>query len=768
MKIFCFLITFLSLSSFGIMKINSSFPAGGQAGTECHLSIYGSGLDKFIDILFYEAGVDLVEVVEKTDKKLKLKLKIIKNADLGPRLYRLLNEDGLSDVRIFSISQFPNYFEIEKIKAKEKIFNNDRKTAELVKKNSTICGSILNGDLDYYGIELEKGERLSCEIEAMRLANRFFDPHLSLFDEQGTELVANDDNTLLRQDSYLEYVAPSQGKYFLLVRDSEYAGNYAANYRLHVGDFPRPVMSYPAVIKNDEVTKLQYILASQEKVTQQLDAVKLLGKQQISFKQGGQASPSPIHILSNKNKSVLELEPNNEKKQATKFESMPINLNGVIEKKGDVDWWAVKLEAKKDYVFKLEARSLRSPLDGVLEIYNEKGKVLKKQDDTRGFDPKITLKSNEAGWYYIRIFDHLRRGALNFVYALTIELKAPTLALNLPPKRDRTQEGQTINLIQGSRMLCLLSVNRDGASGKEQIQFKNLPKGVTAKLIKVPDGLGQLPILFEAKADAKVAPYFIEPRISNDKKIQGSFGQRVSLVNGGNNKVFEHHDLSKLALGLLPKAPYSFQVESLTKSLPRYGNRNLLIKLKRDEGFDAEVHIKLAYKSKGFTGLDQVKIPKGKNEVSYNVSIGGDAALGKWPIVFFANTNHNKLVYSMASEPHFIDVSEQFFSVKSGQCTVKRSQKRDLTVTLQHLRAFDKQAKAELKGLPQGIVVKELSIDKATQELKFELEVGAKVRPGTYKDLYVSFDFEADKVQLNQNIRTGGIFRVSAPKKVKK
>ena len=749
-----------------LVKPKACYPAGAQRGTELLVTITGSGLDAVTGILFYEPGLELVKLEETTSKKLKALIKIASDAPLGPSLYRLVGKDGLSDARIFSVSQYANYLEKENPKSKTKSYNNSPSNAEAVSKNITINGVTYAGDLDHYSFDLKKGEEISIEIEAMRLANRFFDPHLSLLNEKGELLAQNDDHVLVRQDSFLQYTAPKDGKYILLVRDSEYGGNNDAKYRVNLGHFPRPQVTYPVLIQKDKNVKLDYLIKKDHKLTKEVK-INQLGRQKHYLNHVGMMSPSPNWLQVNTHQVSLESEPNDEKKQANRALGLPLNLNGRIEQSGDIDWWAVMLDAKQEIQLQVHARSLRSPLDAVLEVYNEKGKVVKRQDDSGGQDPKITFKTSYKGMYYIRIFDHLRRGGFSYSYGISVQKKQAKLSLELPPSRDRTQESQSINLSQMGRALCMMSVNRDGSSGKETIHVEGLPKGVTAKLIQCKAGLGQIPILFEASKDAVTKAYFIKPQIANEQKLEGEFHQTISLVNGANNKMFEHHHVDKLALAVLPKAPFSFTIESSPTALPRYGNKDLIIKLIRSEGFDSEVNFKLAYKTQGFSGIDQVKIPKGKSEVRYNLSLAGDAPLGKWPLIFVAKTTHKNLSYSLASEPHFVDVSEQYFSLKAGQCTAKHNQERDLKISLNQLRAFDQKAEVHLKGLPSGVSAERLHIDKAAKELIFKLNIGAKVRPGTYKDLYVSFAFESDKIKLNQNIRTGGTFRISAPKKQK-
>src|SRR5258706_342833 len=95
-------------------------------------------------------------------------------------------------------------------------------------------------------ISPSRGQRISAEIEAMRLGRAAFDPYLVIHDGAGAVLAAADDTALLMQDSFLSLIAPKDGTYIIQVRETSYGGSGDFQYRLHVGTFPRPTAVYPA------------------------------------------------------------------------------------------------------------------------------------------------------------------------------------------------------------------------------------------------------------------------------------------------------------------------------------------------------------------------------------------------------------------------------------------------------------------------------------------------------------------------------------------
>ena len=58
---------------------------------------------------------------------------------------------------------------------------------------------------------------------------------------------------------FLSVVIPEDGEYTILVRETSYRGADNCRYRLHVGNFPRPTVAYPAGGKRGEQLKVQFL-----------------------------------------------------------------------------------------------------------------------------------------------------------------------------------------------------------------------------------------------------------------------------------------------------------------------------------------------------------------------------------------------------------------------------------------------------------------------------------------------------------------------------
>jgi hypothetical protein len=126
---------------------------------------------------------------------------------------------------------------------------------------------------------------------------------------------------------------------------------------------------------------------------------------------------------------VIEKEPNNSAKEAQKQESSQVVVNGVLDKGGDVDTFAVSLKAGQTLVASLMAKgTLGSPMDGVLQVLGPRGFVLEHNDDDHGLDPQIVFTAPADGDYGVRVFAFPETanssvafaGGANFIYRLTL------------------------------------------------------------------------------------------------------------------------------------------------------------------------------------------------------------------------------------------------------------------------------------------------------------------------------------------------------------
>ena len=125
---------------------------------------------------------------------------------------------------------------------------------------------------------------------------------------------------------------------------------------------------------------------------------------------------------------INEREPNNDPKKPQLLKGN-VTINGRLLSAGDVDVFGVMLGKGQTLVAAMEAnRTLKSPMDGILQIVSPKGFVLAQNDDFHGMDPQVIFTARAEGLYLVRTFafpetptSSIRfAGAATFVYRLTV------------------------------------------------------------------------------------------------------------------------------------------------------------------------------------------------------------------------------------------------------------------------------------------------------------------------------------------------------------
>lgn len=141
----------------------------------------------------------------------------------------------------------------------------------------------------------------------------------------------------------------------------------------------------------------------------------------------GAAAPLPFIVgaLS----EINEQEPNDSAAKPQALPSPSCTVNGRLEKRGDVDTFAVSLSKDQSLVAAVAAHeTLGSPMDPVLQIVSPRGVVLAHSDDERGLDPLVNCVAPSDGVYLVRVFAFPATpdasislaGGETFIYRLTV------------------------------------------------------------------------------------------------------------------------------------------------------------------------------------------------------------------------------------------------------------------------------------------------------------------------------------------------------------
>ena len=751
-------------------------PRGGQTGTDVALTFEGQRLGDAQEVFVYEPGVTVIKIEQPTDKKVegkqvKVTVKIAPDARVGEYQMRLRTATGITELKSFWVGRLPI--------VQEKEPNSDFKTPQPIPLNVTVAGVIENEDQDFFIVEAKKGQRLTAEIEGMRLGEAPFDPYLAILDESRFELTTNDDSPLLRQDSIVSILAPKDGKYIIQLRDSAFGGSGSSFYRLHVGTFPRPRVVYPLGGQVGTSVALKYI----GDVAGTIDeTIKLPDKPNDALElyctQDGQRPPSPNHFRVSDFPSVDEVEPNDTPKQATTYTGpLPVAFNGIIskppgasaqdEKTQDADYF--KFAAKKGQALDINvyARRLRSPLDPVLSLYDDKGRQIATNDDNGGPDSYLRFNVPSDGEYVVRVRDHLRAAGDQYVYRIEITPAKPTITLSIPQYTQQySQERQAVTVPRGNLYATLVRLQKqDVPGGAVVMNCPDLPAGIKMDAENLDAAVDAVPVLFEAAPDAKVGGKLVDLDAKPAKDgadVASGFHQLIELVTNGNQQPFYTIGVDKLAVAVAEEAPFKLKIVEPKVPLVQGGQMNLKIVAERNKEFTGPINVKMLFKPPGVEAAANVEIPANKSEIIYPINASDGAAAHKWKLIVVGSAESNGQTW-VSSPFATVEVAPPLLTAKLTNATVEQGKNVTMTADLEVKTKFEGKAKVELVGLPGNSTAPEKEITADDKKVEFDVTTAKTTPASQNKGLFLRVTVVRDGEPIVHNIARGGILRVDAP-----
>jgi len=706
--------------------LNVIAPQGGQIGTELDVQLRGARLADAQELLLYEPGIEVRQLQGEANRVL-VKLAIAPNCRLGAHALRIRTATGISPLRLFFVGPLTEILEKEP--------NSDFQHPQPIDLETTVNGVVETEDVDYFCLSARKGERISVEIEGLRLGRTFFDPCIALLNTEGFELARCDDAPLLHQDAYLSIVAPEDGQYIVEVRESAYRGDANCGYRLHVGRFPRPSAVFPAGGRSGETLEVRWV---GDVLGERTETVTLPNQPVADFglfahdEHGTAPSANPFRLSNLEN--ILEVEPNNDSQQATSA-TAPAALNGIIADDGDLDYF--RFHASKGQVFDIRvlARQLRTQLDPVLRIVRAGGAGVAGNDDTDGPDSYVRFTAPEDDDYVLNVRDQLGQGGPDYVYRVEITPARPAMTLDL---REQFRFVATrAEVPRGGRTAVLVTAARRDFNAPVGLTLGGTPRGVEAQTVEIPAGRDVTPLLLTAADDAPLGGTLVDlvGRSADEKlDVAGHLRQRTLLVRGKNNRDVWRHFADRMALAVTEKRPFSIEIVQPAVPLVQQGSMDLKVVANRDEGFQAPIELRMLYDPPGVSSSRSVRIGEGENEASIPLTASAGAAVQTWKIAVLgiANAGGRVVVSSQLAD---LDIAPPLLALTFPKTVVQQGGSTDFVVGVKKNRPLPSVVHAELVGLPGGATAAPLEISNDSTELKFRVTTTDEVRPGRHKSI---------------------------------
>ncbi len=485
--------------------VNWVYPAGGQRGKTVEVTVSGKEFQGASGVRLSGTGVNakVLQVVNPTT--VKAALEIAPNAEPGQRDLRLVTPGGVTNRLRFFVGELPEINETEP--------NTERSQAQNLDALPVVVnGQVLERDRDYYRFSAKAGQVLVIRLEGRRVlpylpdtVPGFLDGCLTLFDAGG-KAVASADRFRFDPDPLLIYPVPQDGQYTLEVSDILYRGRADFVYRLTIGAVPYLTHVFP--------------LGAQRNTTAQ---VALFGANlpapNLSFPVPTDAPPvrpvvlpgvpnlNPVPFAAGDYPEVGETEPNDAPPQANRV-SVPVTINGRIQKPGDVDHFLFAAQANQVLVMEVFARRLDSPLDAHLSLRNAQGGQLAEADEYQDpltplvmhhADARLVYTFPAAGDYVLRIRDMEVAGGEEYAYRLVIAPPKPDFFLYAMPDNPRTGKGETA-------VIGVKAIRLDGFGGEINLSVQDLPPGFAASDAVILAGQNEARLTITAAPDAPAGP----------------------------------------------------------------------------------------------------------------------------------------------------------------------------------------------------------------------------------------------------------------------
>jgi len=472
----------LTVTSFtAAPELKHLYPAAGQQGTQVAVAFAGK-FDPWPPQVWTDAsGVTFTP----TPITGTFNVEIAAEAEPGPHLVRIFNEEGASIPRFFIVSAKPELRDREP--------NDDFKAPQpIAALPATISGRLdKSGDAECFAVTLKKDETLVAWVEAYVLASTC-DALLRIVDTSGHVLAFNHDGRTL--DPFLAWPAPHDGTFIVQLMafahppasSVQLAGGEGCVYRLHVtaGPFVRHTMPLAVPGKGAATLRLMgWNLPASEMELSEALAVPARGNAAAVVPLPGVSSVQPLMITGIP--EAIEQEPNDSAAAAGKLEA-PCAVSGQISAAGDEDRYTFTALKGRIYELKLLAGRLGSGLDAWLKVEGADGKELVRDDDGGGArDPRLLWTAPANGAFTIAVGDLTHSGGEDFVYRLAVA--------EPPPYITATTATPTLALEAGKTEELKVTVKRlHGFKGKLQLAANKLPAGVSAPAVEVPEKDGEV------------------------------------------------------------------------------------------------------------------------------------------------------------------------------------------------------------------------------------------------------------------------------------
>jgi hypothetical protein len=480
----------------------------------------------------------------------------------------------------------------------------------------------------------------------------FLDASLELLDERETVLAVAEDTVGL--DPLIHYELPADGDYTIKVQSLSFAGFSQAVYRLTLGEIPWPTMVFPPGGKRGDTVTVEFSGPNVPPGTRQTITIanEPFPLQDISMP-GPAEGLQFLTLLRGDYAEHVETSDNETRQQAMPL-SLPATVNGRFENELDEDWYRVSLEMGAGLLLQTTAqRHLVSPVDTVVEVFDESGKLLAENDDGRPFaneclhdfascDSWLAFAAPAQGNYLVRVRDQGQSSGSRAVYRLSIEPLRPDFELfQWPDAVPIWGPGTTASFV-----VPLLP--RGGFNADVELKIVGLPEGWTGSTANVPAASFRnyngseyaIKTLMTITAPAEappgaMAPFHVVAQSAQDGRVIERQAQPLSLLGNSHNDRM-HHRYSPGARAVLAQGMGAWVEATVSEvSVPFGGKTEIPVRIHRAMGAAENISLTVdgPTVAAGCAWSPPLVVPAGQTELVVPLSVSPERPPGVYDLV---------------------------------------------------------------------------------------------------------------------------------------
>ncbi|MBC8353554.1 MAG: PPC domain-containing protein [Planctomycetes bacterium] len=574
--------------------IESVFPPSIQRGEVNRVTVRGVNMLGATDLWLTLPGqtFEAQQVTDSTATEATFEIEVATDAPLGLYGLRLATRDGLSNAHIFAIDQLRPIAENEAIDSV--VPNNKREQAQDVVLPAAVFGSCTDADLDYFAFDVAASETVAFEVVGNRLG-KAFDPVVTIFKENGQFVAEHDNDVGLFFDCRFQHTFKEPGRHIIRVQDTRFLGSPNWTYVLRMGSFPVARVAFPSTAARGEQLLVDFPQTDcgprEFAFPEALSADRFF----ISLRGDNHNAPTWLPLAVSSLPNTVESEPNDSQTEATTA-MIPGNLHGIMNRRGDGDFFAFDLKEGQRLEFRSDTRDSGSAADLELTLFGPDGKNLKTIDDVGFEDAAFEFSAPADGRYTLKAVEVVRKHGPEYVYRIEVKERQPSISL--------TSEIGRIAIPQGTWQPLLLKLDRKDFNGEVKLELVGAPEGMMLRESVIDEGALTGGLLVDESTPAGIYTLqVVGTAVHNDMELRSvartqPIIDRLPTGRGPHGEPFELREdqrrlppslTDRIAVVVLPKSPYNFEVKSQLVTLPRYLETTFEIETTRAAGFDAPI-----------------------------------------------------------------------------------------------------------------------------------------------------------------------------------